>query len=88
MSGMTDGQRLRNAQWGKISRLFKPAMVIGAAPTASAETLYRTVRGIAIRVIYRGGRADPAQSGHLPTCERERAIVAERAAKCAYRSAC
>ncbi|WP_241895116.1 hypothetical protein [Stenotrophomonas maltophilia] len=37
MSGMTDGQQLRNAQWGKVSRLFKPAMIISAALTQAQK---------------------------------------------------
>ena len=56
MSGMTDGQQLRNAQWGKVSRLFKPAMIISAALTASAETLYRT--GAYPRAIFEAGSTD------------------------------
>ncbi|CRD65212.1 hypothetical protein BN126360168 [Stenotrophomonas thermophila] len=56
MSGMTDGQQLRNAQWGKVSRLFKPAMIISAALTASAETFYRT--GAYPRAIFEAGSAD------------------------------
>lgn len=56
MSGMTDGQQLRNAQWGKVSRLFKPAMIISAALTASAETFYRT--GAYPRAIFEAGSTD------------------------------
>ncbi|MBA0224468.1 transporter [Stenotrophomonas maltophilia] len=56
MSGMTDGQQLRNAQWGKVSRLFKPAMIISATLAASAETLYRT--GVYPRAIFEAGSAD------------------------------
>lgn len=53
---MTDGQRLRNAQWGKVSRLFRPAMAISVALTASAEALYRT--GAYPHAIFDGGSAD------------------------------
>ena len=56
MSGMNDEQQQRNAQWGKVSRLFRPATAISAALTASAEALYRT--GAYPRAIFDGGSAD------------------------------
>lgn len=56
MSGMNDEQQQRNAQWGKVSRLFWPAMGISAALTAIAEALYRT--GAYPHAMFDGGSTD------------------------------